>query len=52
MDVWIYGYMSAWIYVTKRKKYICAYIGLFYCIHIYIYKRKKETENFNEQKNN
>ena len=37
MDVWIYGYMSAWIYVTKRKKYICAYIGLFYCIHIYIY---------------
>ena len=40
MDVWIYGYMSAWIYVTMRKKYICAYIGLFYCIRKYIYNVK------------
>ncbi len=50
MDVWIYGYMSAWIYVTKRKKYICAYIGLFYCIHIYIYNVKiKQQEKLKKK---
>lgn len=32
--------MGIWIYVTMRKKYICAYIGLFYCIRIYNVKLK------------
>ena len=40
MDIWVHGYMGAWIYVTMRKKYICAYIGLFYCIRKYIYNVK------------